>query len=94
MDITAAVGVNPHIFVERCKEMLKAARVSLLILLLAFSAQAGYMPNGSETPAPTPTPQPTEVAEEESATKETNDDVTVILAEAALSVLTSLLALL
>lgn len=74
--------------------MLKAARVSVLILLLACPTQAGYMPNGSETPTPTPTPQPVEIAEEQSAEEETADEVAVILAEATLSVLTSMLALL
>ncbi len=73
--------------------MLKAARVSVLILLLACPTQAGYMPNGSETPTPTPTPQPVEIAEE-SAGEVTDDEVAVILAEATLSVLTSMLALL
>ena len=74
--------------------MLKAARVCVLILLLACPAQAGYMPNGSETPTPTPTPQPIEVAEEDQAKDEADHDVTVPLAEATLSVLTSMLALL
>ena len=36
--------------------MGKAARASLLILLLACSAQAGLIPN--DTPAPPPPPQP------------------------------------
>lgn len=74
--------------------MLKAARVSVLILLLACSTQAGYMPSGSEAPTPTPTPQPIEVAEEKPAEDEADQEVTVLLAEATLSVLTSMLALL
>ena len=39
--------------------MGKAIRASLLVLLLACSAQAGYMPN--ETPAPPPPSQPGEM---------------------------------
>jgi hypothetical protein len=40
--------------------MGKAFRASLLVLLLACSAHAGYMPNGS----PAPPPQPTSAAQE------------------------------
>ena len=42
--------------------MLKAIRVSTLILLLACSAQAGYMQTGS--PAPPPPSQPASAAQE------------------------------
>ncbi|MDT5269051.1 MAG: hypothetical protein QOH49_1237 [Acidobacteriota bacterium] len=42
--------------------MLKAIRVSTLILLLACSAQAGYMQNG--LPEPPPPPQPASAARE------------------------------
>jgi hypothetical protein len=41
------------------KEMGKTIRASLLVLLLACSVQAGYMPNGS----PEPPPQPASVVE-------------------------------
>ena len=75
--------------------MIKAARVSVLILLLACSTQAGYIPNGTAQPTPTPTPAPTYFDEEEPTDGETNtDDVTDVLAEAALSVLNTVLALL
>ena len=56
-----AISVNPHKN-ERCKEMGKAIRTSALILLLACSAQAGWMGTGFAPPPPTPTP---EVVEQE-----------------------------
>jgi hypothetical protein len=74
--------------------MIKAIRVPVLILLLACSTQAGYIPNGTAQPTPTPTPAPTYFVEEEPSDGETNDDVTDVLAEAALSVLDTVLALL
>lgn len=46
--------------------MRKAVRVSVLILALACSARAGYMPNGTAEPPPPPPPtisvQVTEIA--------------------------------
>lgn len=42
--------------------MLKAARISALILLLACSARAGVMQN--ETPTPPPPPQPANSTQE------------------------------
>jgi hypothetical protein len=74
--------------------MIKAARVSLLILVLTCSAQAGYIPNGTEQPTPTPTPEPTFFIEEESEEGGTPSDVTEALAEVTLSVLNNMLALL
>jgi hypothetical protein len=76
--------------------MLKAARVSVLILLLAGSTQAGYMPSGAAQPtlSPTPTPQPTYYDEEEPVEGETTDEPSGTLAGAALSVLNIALALL
>lgn len=74
--------------------MLKAARVSVLILLLAGSTQAGYMPSGIAQPTPTPTPQPTYSVEEKSAEDKTADGPSGAIAEAALSVLNIVLALL
>jgi len=74
--------------------MIKAIRVPVLILLLACSTQAGYIPNGTAQPTPTPTPAPTYFVEEEPSDGETNDDVTDVLAEATLSVLNTVLALL
>lgn len=53
--------------------MLKAIRVSTLILLLACSAQAGYMQNGSpEPPPPPPAPPVSAVQEPTNAPDETN----------------------
>ena len=75
--------------------MFKAARASMLIILLACSAQAGYMPSGSDQPPPPPPSQPVSSLEAETAAEgETPDDATDTLAEAALSVLDSVLALL
>ncbi|HEX8190708.1 MAG TPA: hypothetical protein VF586_20280 [Pyrinomonadaceae bacterium] len=48
--------------------MLKAIRVSTLILLLACSAQAGYMQNGS--PEPPPPSQPASPIQEPTPTSE------------------------
>jgi hypothetical protein len=56
---TAATVVNPH-KKRKGKKMSKAIRASALVLLLACSAQAGWMPN--DTPAPPP-PQPASVAQ-------------------------------
>jgi len=73
--------------------MLKAARASILILVLACSVQAGHMQNGS--PTPPPPPPPTNVIEEEAPTEgETSSDLADTLTEAALSVLNNVLALL
>ena len=74
--------------------MFKAIRVSVLILLLACSTQAGYMPSGGSQPTPTPTPEQAFFAEEAPVEADAPDDLTVVLAEAALSVLTTALALL
>ena len=77
--------------------MFKVARVSVLILLLACSAQAGYMPNGSpEEPPTTPPPPPAAsvVEEEPVAASVTTNEMAGTLAEAALSVLNNVLALL
>ena len=72
--------------------MLKAARASLMILLLICSARAGDIQNGSPQPPP---PQPAQYMEEE-PTAEGNapTDTSDTLTEAALSVLNSVLALL
>ncbi|MCA1614869.1 MAG: hypothetical protein LC795_14225 [Acidobacteria bacterium] len=77
--------------------MFKIIRASVLILLLACSAQAGEIQNGSPQPTPPP-PPPTELAQEETMTGEAEGDSTYDLAdtltEAALSVLDNVLALL
>jgi hypothetical protein len=71
--------------------MVKAIRASVLIILLACSAQAGDMPNGT----PTPPPQPAQTTEEESTAQgDTPSDAADTLIEAALSVLNNVLALL
>jgi hypothetical protein len=74
--------------------MIKAARVSLLILVLTCSAQAGYIPNGTAQPTPTPAPEPIFFVEEEPEESDAPSDVTQALAEITLSVLNNMLALL
>jgi hypothetical protein len=74
--------------------MIKAARVSVLILLLTCSAQAGYIPNGAPEPQTTPPPPPSTVVAEEEPAQDEPAGVTDALAEAALSVLNAALALL
>ena len=74
--------------------MFKTIRVPVLILLLATSTQAGYMPSGGSQPTPTPTPEQTFFAEEEPVEADTPNDVSDALAEAVLSVLNTALALL
>jgi hypothetical protein len=76
--------------------MVKAARVSVLILLLACSAQAGYIPNGTSEPTTPPPPPPAtaSAAEEESTQGASADDLGDALTEAALSLLNNVLILL
>ena len=52
--------------------MLKTIRVSTLILLLACSAQAGYMQNGSPAPPPPPSQPATAAQEPTDTSQETN----------------------
>ena len=77
--------------------MFKIIRASVLVLLLACSAQAGEIQNGSPQPPPPPPPS-AEPAQEEMTTEEAEGDSTSDLAdtltEAALSVLDNVLALL
>jgi hypothetical protein len=71
---------------ERCKEMGKALRASVLVLLLTCSVQAGWIHNGvTEPPPPAPA-----VAEQEPTA---NGDIQNDLTETVLSVLGSVLAL-
>lgn len=72
--------------------MGKTIRVSLLVLLLSCSAQAGIMPND----APQPPSQSAYSSEEGEPAEEddTPDDAADILAEAALSLFNDMLALL
>ncbi len=51
--------VDPHT-IERCKEMDKVIRASLLVLLLTCPAHAGWIQNGT----PDSTPPPSNVAQE------------------------------
>lgn len=75
--------------------MFKIIRVCLFVLVLACSARAGEIQNGS--PQPTPQPMTAEPVLEEPATTEEDDPtfgLTETLTEAALSVLDNVLALL
>lgn len=67
--------------------MAKALRASLLVLLLAGSAQAGWMQNGS----PVPPPQTNEV--EQTAEGDTLDEAEGSLAGFALNLLLGVLTL-
>jgi hypothetical protein len=72
--------------------MVKAIRASVLILLLACSAQAGYMGNGSPEPPPPP-PAPA-VQQTATTNGEMPNDAAATITEAALTVLNTVLALL
>lgn len=77
--------------------MGKAIRASALILLLACSAQAGWM--GNDSPAPTPSSEPTSAVQEPTAggeipTGEIPGDTTDTLTQIALDLLTALPSLL
>ena len=86
--------VNPHKS-ERCKKMLKAIRVSTLILLLACSAQAGYIQNGSPEPPRPSQPaiavdNPTDATDEPTANGYMQNDAPSGLVQIALDVLAAL----
>jgi hypothetical protein len=76
--------------------MLKLVRISALVLLLACSARAGEVQNGSPEPPPPSSPssttqdEPAPTGAEEDVPNDTGDT----LNEAALSVFNSVLALL
>ena len=75
--------------------MLKAIRVSTLILLLACSAQAGYMQNGSPEPPPPSQPaiavdDPTDATDEPIANGLMQNDAPSGLTQVALDVLAAL----
>jgi hypothetical protein len=72
--------------------MGKAIRASALILLLACSAQAGYMQN--EAPAPPPPPQPANVVQEPTTGGEIPNDVSDSMTGIALDLLAVLSSLL
>jgi hypothetical protein len=84
--VTAATVVNPHKS-ERVKRMSKALRASALVLLLACSARAGWMPYG--TPEPPPPPPPPSIVQEEQIETADNQDATL---DGAVEVVSSLLA--
>ena len=64
--------------------MGKAIRASALILLLACSAQAGYIPN--ESPAPPP-PQPANAVQEPTTDGDIQNDAADTLTQIALDLL-------
>jgi hypothetical protein len=66
--------------------MSKALRASLLVLLMACSAQAGYMPNGS--PEPPDTPPAASVAQEQT----TDGDISTTSAGSLTQIVLDLLA--
>jgi hypothetical protein len=72
--------------------MGKAIRASALILLLACSAQAGYMQN--DAPAPPPPPQPASAVQEPTTGGEVSNDVSDTLTGIALDLLAVLPSLL
>ena len=72
VEIPAATVVNPHKS-ERCKKMVKAIRASVLVLLLACSAQAGWIQNEAPAPPP-PSPQTSAVQEPVNAVQEPTTD--------------------
>jgi hypothetical protein len=78
--------------------MGKAIRASVLVLLLACSAQAGWIQNGSPEPPPSqPTStvqEPTTAVQEPTTGGETTNDTTDTLTQIALDLLAGLSSLL
>ena len=75
--------------------MLKAARISALILLLACSARAGYMQSGSPEPPPPSKPasavgEPTAATEEPTADGNIQSEAAGVLTQVALDMLAAL----
>ena len=70
--------------------MLKAVKVSVLILLLACSVSAGEMPNDLTSPPP---PPPSSVVQDEPTGGEIPNDVADSFMDTALTLLESVLAL-
>ncbi len=94
----AATVVNPHKS-ERCKKMGKAIRASVLVLLLACSAQAGWIQNPAPAPPPpslqtTAAQEPAYADQELTTGGEMPDDVADGLAGIALDLLAVLPSLL
>jgi hypothetical protein len=71
--------------------MGKAIRASALIFLLACSAHAGWMGNGSPAPPPEPVPTPTSVTQASTTTDEDTTGATDTLTQIVLAVLASVL---
>jgi hypothetical protein len=80
--IPAATLVNPHKS-ERCKEMGKAIRASVLVLLLTCSARAGWIQNES----PAPPPQPANAVQEQMTDGDISTTSAVSLTQIALDLL-------
>ena len=73
--------------------MGKAIRASALVLLLACSAQAGWIQNDSPASAPAPTPsQSVNVVQEPATGSDTQNGAEANLTDAALRILNSVLA--
>jgi hypothetical protein len=90
----AAISVDPHKN-ERCKEMGKIIRTSALILLLACSAQAGWMANGGAAPPPPPVEQETPSAVQElTEGGDAQDEATDSLTQTVLDLLAGVFSLL
>ena len=76
--------------------MLKAARISALILLLACSARAGHMQTGGSPEPPPPSPsvspagEPTGSTEEPIADGNTQSEAAGVLTQVALDMLAAL----
>ncbi len=68
--------------------MRKAIRASALIILLACTADAGWMPNGSPEPEPTPPP-----VQEQTTDGDIPHDQAEALTEVVLTVLSGVLPL-
>jgi hypothetical protein len=86
----AAILVNPHKN-ERCSEMGKAIRTSALILLLACSAQAGWMVNGDAEPPPVE--QKTTSTVQEPTEGDTQDEATDSLTQTVLNLIAGVFSL-
>jgi hypothetical protein len=92
----AAISVNHHKN-ERCKEMGKAIRTSALILLLACSAQAGWMGTGFAPPPPPPEAvkqETTSAVQEPTEGGDTQDEATDSLTQTVLDLLAGVFSLL
>lgn len=73
--------------------MGKAIRASVLVLLLACSAHAGWIQNDSPAPPPPPA-QTVNVAQEPTTGSDTQSEAEADLTDVALNLLNSVLALL